>query len=321
MFYRLNFLFLIYLLLIINIATSQERVRFNPKSSYLEYGFSGKIIIDLSSKTKYSNYRIGFASGIGYDFFESTTTSLNLEYSILLRGLGTYNNGTSSYFVIAPHLCQTLDNNNFSDLHNVLLNNQPLYYFTDLIPPPLQNRFRKSVSIGANFIHFFNKNQTSKWQRVAHLGLKFNDAQLVYNNDGGALLKKWGDKEDRYFTGCGFLHIHLRDDLTLNDFAISFYKFTGYNNMSFEVGDELLYSSVDYKDLKQNLFNRGLWSFQVGNSRYGDIFVRYNNPRNTKEVQNFIHYNMGFGYHQNLTDSFYSIGGSLNYYQTNIPGK
>lgn len=303
-------------------AFSQDNIKLTEKD-HLQYGCSAKLIVDFSAKKKFSNYRLGIASGVGYSFFGSSSASLNVEYSVLLRGLGTMNNGTNSYFVIAPHFCQSLDNNNFHTEKEVQTNNQPLYYFTDLVTPPLQNPFRKSVSAGLNFIRFINNNprQISKWQRVAHIGFKINTVQFAYNNDGGFLLKLLGDKEDRYFTGCGFLRMNLRDNLAVNELAISFYKFTGYNYMSFEVGDELLFSSVDYVDIKQNLFNRGYWSFQAGNTRYGNVFLRYNNPRNTKEVQNFIHNVMGFGYHQNLTDSFYSAGFSLNHYQTNLSGK
>lgn len=300
---------------------SQNNVQYNGFNNKLQYGFSTKLIFDLGNYNN-SNIRIGFASGIGYEFYSTGTTSLNVEYSILNKGLGSFNNkGWSSYLVIAPHFCQSIDKKSFKSSDGALLNNQPLYYFSDLVVPPLQNPYKKSISIGLNFIHFINKHITNKWQRVAHLSIKYNEGQLVYNNDGGAFLKIWGDKEDRYFTGIGFLRVSLKENLAINNFAISFYKFTGYHPMSFEISDELLFSSVDYKDAKQNLFNRGFWSFQIGNSKYGDVFMRYNNPRNIREVQNFIHYKMGFGYHQNPKDSFLTFGGSLNYYQTYIQHK
>jgi hypothetical protein len=286
----------------------------------MQYGFSTKLIVDLGKK-KANNIRLGLATGMGFNFYSTSSTSLNFEYSVLIGGLGTYNNKNSSYFVIAPHFCQSLHKNHFGTSDDAFYVNQPLYYFTDLTPPPLQNQFRKSISVGANFIHFFNRRMTHKWQRVAHLGIKYEEVQFVYNNDGGFLLSKWGDREDRYFTGVGFLRARLKEYVALNDFAVSFYKFTGFNIMSFEVSDELLFSSVDYNDSNQNLFNRGFLSFQVGNSKYGEVFYRYNNARNTKEVQNFIHYTMGFGYHQNPTDSYNTFGFSLNHYQTYIPGK
>ncbi len=311
---------LLYFLFSISTIYCQNTVQFDNSSKKMQYGVSTRLVFDVGKKN-YNNIRIGFASGMGFNFYTTSTTSLNVEYSILYGGLGTYNNKNSSYFVIAPHFCQSLHKNNFVVAEEALNYNQPLYYFTDLVTPPLQNQFRKSVSIGANFVYFLNERMKHRWQRVAHFGIKYEEAQLIYNNDGGAFLKYWGDKEDRSFTGIGFLRVRLKDYVAINDLAISFYKFTGYNYMSFEAGDELLYSSVDYKDPQQNLFNRGFWSFQVGNSKYGDVFMRYNNPRNTKEVQNFIHYTMGFGYHQNPTDSFYTFGGSLNQYQTNIPGK
>lgn len=299
---------------------SQSDVRIDESSKKMQYGFSTKLVFDLGFRN-HSNVRIGFSTGIGFQTYSSNITSLNFEYSILKGGLGAFNNKWSSYFVIAPHFCQAVDLTNSSNPNGFLQNNQPLYYFTDLVTPALLNPYKKSFSIGANFIHFVNRRIPYKWQRVAHLGIKFNNVQLVYNNDGGALMKIWGDKEDRYFTGTGFLRIQLDKNEGINNIGLSFYKFTGYKPMSFEVSDELLFSSVDYIDPKQNLFNKGFWSLQVGNSKYGEIFLRYNNPRNIKEVQNFIHYNMGFGYHQNPEDNFFTIGGSINNGQTNIPGK
>jgi hypothetical protein len=286
----------------------------------MQYGFSTRLVYDIGFRN-HSNVRIGFSTGIGFQTYSSNITSLNFEYSILKGGLGAFNNKWSSYFVIAPHFCQAIDMTDSSNSNEIVQNYQPLYYFTDLVTPSLLNPYKKSFSIGANFIYFLNTRMTHRWQRVAHLGIKYNEAQLVYNNDGGALLKIWGDREDRYFTGSGYLKVRLKDYVAINDFGVSFYKFTGYYPMSFEVSDELLYSSVDYIDPKQYYFNKGFWSFQIGNSKYGDLFLRYNNPRDIQEVQNFIHYNMGFGYHQNPEDSFFTIGGSLNNSQTNIPGK
>lgn len=318
---KIKLLFLAITWLIIPKSSAQSTIKTHSGLEKFQYGFSTRIVYDIDfSGRKYSNIRIGFGSGIGLKTYSSNFSSLNFEYSLLCGGLGTYDNNWSQYFVFSLHFCQAVDlSKQPTDNDGILKSNQPLYYFSDLVTPSLQNPFKRSISIGANFIHFINKKMTHKWQRVAHLGFKFNEAQLVYNNDGGAILEKWGDREDRYFTGSGFLKIRLDDHLGINDFGISFYKFTGYFPMSFEIGDEMLYSSVDYKDTDQHLFNRGFWSFQVGNSNYGDVFVRYNNSRNTKEVQNFIHYVMGFGYHQNPTDSYYSYGGSLTNYQINIP--
>lgn len=296
---------------------SQNNIKYNQNIKNVFYGVSTRAVFDLGKNLK-SSFRIGISTGLGYSFYSSNLTSLNLEYSFLWSGLGTYRNEDCSYFVFSPNFTQSFTSSYQSNILNEY-RNQPLYYFTDLVAPSLQNPFLNSGSVGVNFVKFFNKRiRDYQWQRIGHIGFKFNAFHIAYNNDGGPILKLIGDKEDRYFTGGGFVNVHLNQDLIVNKFNISFYKFTGYNEMSFEASDELLYSSVDYKDANQNYFNKGFWEFGIGNSEFGSAFVRINNPNNTKEFQNFIHYHMGFGYHQNLDGKYISYGLSPTFTQSYI---
>ena len=280
------------------------------------FGVSARVVLDIGLNNK-SSFRFGVSTGFGYSIYSSNLTSVNLEYSYLWSGLGTYNDENCSYIVISPIVTQSF-NSKRQELREDNYRYQSLYYFTDLIPPALQNPYLNSSSIGLNFVRFYNQRIYSKWQRIGHIGFKFNTFHIAYNNDGGPVLNLIADGEDRYFTGIGIVNVHLNDKLVVNKFNISFYKFTGYSKMSFEISDELLYSSVDYDNPNQNFFNKGFWEFGVGNSEYGSVFLRINNPKNTKEVQNFIHYHMGFGYHQNLDDIQTSIGISPSLIQSFI---
>jgi hypothetical protein len=311
--------FITVLLLHCSFCYSQENIHF--QTSELQYGVSAKVVADLSASRDKFNIRASVATGVGYLVYPTNLVSAHLEFSAAMKGLGTYKNGMTSYLVGGLNTTQSFgDSSQYTSPE--LYRNQPLYYFTDLAAPPLQNPFRNSISVGLNWVRYFNKHQReSNYQRIAYLGAKINVVHIAYSNDGGFLLKFWGDRKDRYFTGGGFVDVHLNDNTAINKYGISFYKFTGYNELSFEISDELLFSSVDYKDVEQNYFNKGFWSFNVGNTTYGDVFMRLNNPKNIGEVQNFIHYVMGFGYHQNLDDPYISYGGSLSYFNTFIPVK
>lgn len=311
--------FIIFFVLQGGMLWSQNHISY--QNSDFQYGFSAKIVADISSSRDKCNIRGSIVAGAGYLIYPTNLVNAHVEFSAALRGLGTYKNGTTSYLVGGINTTQSFGDSS-QETGAELYRNQPLYYFTDLAAPPLQNPFRNSIAVGLNWVRYFNKFQREdNYQRIAFLGAKINAVHIAYSNDGGFLMKLWGDGKDRYFTGGGFVNVHLNDNIVINKYGISFYKFTGYNELSFEISDELLFSSVDYKDVKQNYFNKGFWSFNMGNTTYGDVFVRKNNPKNIGEVQNFIHYTMGFGYHQNLEEPYVSYGGSLSYLNTFIPVK
>jgi hypothetical protein len=306
-------------LLISTLCHSQNNIHF--QDSEFQYGFSAKIVADLSFPLEKCNIRASIVAGAGYLIYPANLVSTHLEFSGAIGGLGTYRNGTTSYIVGGINTTQSFGDSS-QETSAAIYRNQPLYYFTDLSAPPLQNPFRNSIAMGMNWVRYFNKHQREeKFQRIAFLGAKINVVHIVYSNDGGALLKFWGDGKDRYLTGGGFVNVHLNEDTAVNKFGISFYKFTGFNEMSFEVSDELFFSSVDYREVDQNYFNKGFWGFSAGNTSYGDVFMRINNPKNIGEVQNFIHYAMGFGYHQNLEDPYLSFGGSVSFLNSYIPKK
>lgn len=305
-------------LLASSLCLSQNNIHF--QDSGFQYGFSAKMVADLSFPLEKCNIRASIAAGAGYLIYPTNLTNLNIEFSAALRGLGTYRNGSTSYFVAGLNTTQSFGNSSEQPGY-FAYRNQPLYYFTDLAAPPLQNPFKNSIALGVNGVLYFNNHQKSRFQRIAFVGAKINAVHIAYSNDGGPVLKWWGDRKDRYFTGGGFLNVHLNEDVAVNKYGLSFYKFTGYTDLSFEISDELLFSSVDYKEVNQNYFNRGFWSLSAGNTSYGDVFIRYNDPKDIYEVQNFIHYTMGFGYHQNLGDPYLSIGGSLSFINSYLSRK
>ena len=300
-------------------CNSQHKVNYSQDNNAFAYGFSAKAILDLA-RNESSSFRISFAAGAGYSIYPTNLTSVNLEFSYVTGGLGTYKNENMCYWVVAPLLTQSLVSK-AETLDAPINRNQPLYYFSDLVAPPLQNPFQNALSIGLNWINFLGPHHTERWQRVAHAGVKLNKVHVAYNNDGGPILKWWGDRRDRYFTGIGFANVHLDDNLIVNHYGISFYKFTGYTEMAFELSDELLYASVDYKDPNQNFFNFGFWNFSMGNTTFGDVSLRYNNPPDMRETQNLIHYVKGYGYHQNLGEKYFSLAFSPSYGQTYTPTK
>ena len=311
--------YFVFLFLYSMYCIGQERVNYRHDNSGFEYGFSAKAILDLAAKES-SSFRISFAAGAGYSIYPTNLTSINIEYSFVTGGLGTYKNENMSYWLFAPNLTQSFGKSAETQ-YSPINRNQPLYYFSDLVSPALQNPFKNSFSIGVNRVYFLGDHHAARWQSVAHLGVKINKVHLAYNNDGGPILKWWGDKHDRYFTGGGFVNVHLDNNLTVNHYGASFYKFTGYTDMAFELSDELLYASVDYKYPNQNFFNFGFWSASIGNTAFGDISLRYNNPPNIREFQNLIHYVKGFAYHQNLGDRYFSVALSPSYGQTFISAK
>jgi hypothetical protein len=291
----------------------------------IQVGVAAKAIIELQYGTP--NVRFGISTGVGYLAFNSLLPAVNIEYIINYGGLSTYQGPDkkrfSNQFVGSLSLTSGL-NNEFrnNSLEYIRNRNKPLYYFTDLTQPSLQNPFNSSFTFGTNWVYHLSANisKPNRLQRVGFLGLKIENFQFGYLNDGGTPIKKigLGDKEDRYYTGGGFVNINLPMDRKINTINASFYRFTGYSELAFDTADEFLFGYVDYADPKQKYFNHGFWNFGIGNTEHWNGFIRLNNVYDLSEVQNIIHYLTKSSYHQNQKPFYISAGGSYNMSNLNL---
>ncbi|SIP91944.1 polymorphic toxin type 23 domain-containing protein [Chryseobacterium sp. RU33C] len=286
-----------------------------PKN--IQIGVAAKAIIEFQYGTP--NIRFGISTGIGYMAFNSLLPALNAEYTISYGGLSTYQDSIRKRF--SSQLTGSLSltsgfNNEFrnNSLEYIANRNKPLYYFTDLTQPSLQNPFNSSFTFGTNWVYHLSANipKCKRRQRVGFLGFKIDNFQFGYLNDGGWPIAKigLGDKEDRYYTGGGFVNINLPMDRKINNINAGFYRFTGYSELAFDTADEFLFGYVDYADPKQKYFNHGFWNFGIGNAEHWNGFIRLNNVYNLSEVQNIIHYLTKSSYHQNQRPFYISAGGS-----------
>jgi hypothetical protein len=179
--------------------------------------------------------------------------------------------------------------------------NSPLYYFSDFCPPPLQNPYGYSVSLGSNFITAFGRDR-ERWQRTGFSDIHIGAFQFAYSNDGTPFAPlvgiNFGDGEDRYYTGDGFAAVHLSKKWEINTFMLSYHKFTGYYGKAFQVANSLYLGNVDYLDTLQQYFNRSAYNFSVSSVDRG-FAVSYDlRNRYFKDMQHLIHLNDYWVLHQ-----------------------
>lgn len=288
-------------------------------------GISAKFMVELAKGSL--NPRLGINAGLGFPIqVNAFMPAVHLEYQLYYRGFGTRsgspsaNNNLTSDLVFSGLITAGIPDRSFlADPYTNYIRNSPLYYFTDLVQPALQNPFKSSISIGTNFVWAFDPGKQEKVQQVGFVNLHIANAQLGFSNDGGGLEylflpflpKLLGDGKDRYNTGGGFLAISLPSNFKINSVSVSYNKFSGYYKNAFEDSNELDLAFVNYKDTTQQYYNKSYWQFSAGNVAQGfSGYLRLNNVYNRGDFQNSIHYIKANSYHFVPYPKYTSVGGS-----------
>ena len=183
------------------------------------------------------------------------------------------------------------------------LNNRrvPLHHFADFTANPLQNTFDYSISFGSNWLMNPDKNRASQTVGFFNLNVA-RYVQLAYYNDGGPVLDYLGDKEDRYYTGGLTLTVHFENKYHVNAIALSFHKFTGWQQYAVDAADKLQLDHIPYKNKDAFGFNQQQWTLRMLSFRQGYAAYVTFYDINALDVQDFIHATTDFPYHP---DYFY----------------
>ena len=301
------------------------------KIDQIQYGatLKAKITINPYSKNEPNiNFRISSNIGIAGNWLtKNLYPSVNAEFQIYNGGLGSKNFGENKKITVDGILAFTLTSGSLKgnfESNSILENtNNPLRYFADFAIPSLQNPFRSSVSVGSNLV--FTTDRERNFQQVGFLNVNHSSFQISYYNDGTPFQYfLFGDGKDRYYTGGGIISYNAGfgefDQLKSYSFELSYHKFTGFNQNSFEMSNSINASNVDYKNEEQKYYNKSLWKFNLQsndiNNGLGIAFSAYNSIR--YDGQHLIHWLKDNSFHivpyntyYALEPSFYSISNSF----------
>jgi hypothetical protein len=287
-------------------AQSDNTVIANTKS--LQYGIAFKSTIELNKIFYRPIFRLALNAGLGLPltrFNDVVYPTENIEIAATNGGISTnklkatYLKNWTFSIVAATTITLQLYRNNFirEQIINLGTRNSPLYYYENNTLPCLQNPYDGSVSIGKNIILQFGDTRP-KLQSVGFFNGHFKELQISYYNDGGPILQWLGDKKDRYNTGGLTIALNLSRTIDINHYEVSYKKYTGYTKNAFEMSNNLNFSFANYKSTDQQLFNRSYWQLSIGNINNGlRSSIRWNNPDNRYDLQNYIHYDGNFAYH------------------------
>ena len=243
-------------------------------------------------------FRLALNGGIGLEVARCLFPAYNMQLQLYHAGFGTMKKNVN-YWPLSGDLTNAFTLTlgvgrpiTWMSEADLMQRNSPLYYFGDFCYPALQNPYDFSVSLGTNFIAGFGPGRSGKArnQRVGYFNVHIGPIQLAYTNDGTPFQGiRFGDGEDRYYTGGGFLAAHFRRDRAVNLLRISYEKFTGWSQHSFDVANGLFLNDVTYIDTAQQYFVRSYYSFGAGNISYGlYAALELRNPYKG-DVQHVIH--------------------------------
>lgn len=318
-----NYLLTISLLIATSASLAQYHLSSLEPGSRLQYGIGGKLCVEVQKHG--IHIRLGATAGIATPFLDKILyPTANLEWQFYEGGLGTWSGSGENKSKLTSDITASLQctvgawyQPDKLDGYKLSQRNEPLYYFTDLVQPSLQNPYMLSATVGTNLVFSFD-NDKSRFQQVGFIGLHVEHFQFCYYNDGGGLQNLGiGDGEDRYYTGGGLLSLTLPNNLAVNTFTVSYHKYSGYTPKAFDLSSSINLSYVNYTNSDQQYYNKSFWNFSISSSKNGLAgFVRINNPYNRSDFQNTIHYSFGYSYHHIPYPRYYSYGLSyFNLYQ------
>jgi hypothetical protein len=172
--------------------------------------------------------------------------------------------------------------------------------------------------VGTNFI--FTSDRNKKFQRTGFLNFHFNRFQISYSNDGGVPLSDiyLGDRKDRYYTGSALLSYHGKPFTAVNLIELSYHKFTGYTQNSFEASNQFDFAFVNYKKKEQRFYNKSMFTLNLANpvKGYGLNVKLYNKTK--WDVQHLIHWSIFNSYHIVPYKEHLSISGTYYLSQTKV---
>ena len=306
---------------------AQSKVNVDYSNNGLQYGVTVKAQIEWSAvkKTQPVHFRLALAAGIGSSFIDNNIyPTINGELQLYNNGLGSskpgkLKPGLNLDFVTAFTITAGVKDFLQQSQRQLFLNrNTPLYYFADFGLPALKNPFGYSFSIGTNFI--FNTDKEKKFQRTGFVNFHFSRFQVSYSNDGGVPFSNicLGDRKDRYYTGSVLLSYHGKPSTALNLVELSYHKFTGYTQNSFEASNQFDFAYVNYKKEAQRFYNKSLFTLNVANpvKGYGINFKLYNKTK--WDVQHLIHWSIFNSYHIVPYKEHLSVSGVYYFSNTNI---
>ena len=313
---------------VINTGYAQEKLNVKNSSNGLQYGFSVKAQLEFStvSQTQAPHVRLALAGGIGSSFIDNNIyPAINAELQLYNNGLGSSKpgnikpglKGVNIDFVTAITLTAGIkDFLQQTRSQHFINRNVPLYYFADFGLPALKNPYAWSFSIGTNFIY----NKEKKIQRTGFVNLHFSRFQISYSNDGGVPLSDihLGDRKDRYYTGSVLFSYHGKPYTAVNLVELSYHKYTGYTQNSFEASNQFDFAYVNYKKEEQRFYNKSMFTLNIANpvKGFGLNVKLYNKTK--WDVQHLIHWSIFNSYHIVPYKEHVSFAGTYYLSQTTI---
>lgn len=289
----------------------------------LQYGVSVDLKWDIVARYGYlSSFRVGVGGGVGVMLNDHFMPHAQLALTAFQGGLGSS---------LSVHERNKV---NFETSFTLGLTGggsrqpqefrRPVYTLGRLVPTPLYNPFSGYLTLASTQVfrltRFQSSNALGKYrysQKVGSIALGADGFDVNYYNDGTPF--HWiglGDGKDRYWTGGGFVNIHIpnryddhRTANGLRNVFIGFDRFTGYFPDAFEVADHLGLGFVPYKDVRQAFFNKGRLYFGGELSSVpGAAILGQLLDNDDWDVQNFIHRKMKAPEHKTFHQRTFGVG-------------
>lgn len=269
----------------------------------LQYGFTVKatLFFDLRKQSPNPYIRLSGDAGIASTFIGNWLyPAANLEFQLYNGGLGSRSSANGYHgwdFDLLPALTLVAGWPGRFTGNRVPNRNRSLYYFSNFALPALQNPFDHSLSVGT--LWCFSTDTAKMRQQVGFADLNIGGGfQFSYYNDGPPFKTiSLGDGYDRYHTGGGMLSYNGPKNTLVNSVELTYHKFTGFTQSTFEASNKLYLAFMDYQDPGQKQFNRSLFDLTIANpvKGYALQVQQYNSVR--LDLQHDIHTTVLDTYH------------------------
>lgn len=301
----------------------------------LRYLFTILLIIFSAYKTEAAPY--SYSQSLRVSVFFANKFRFNISYNICLNGnIMTKNNRALFPFIdiktslyknylgssLLPNYANLFSFNTalsvgtyFSLIHDKEVQNIiPIFSsgFANSTTSPYQ------INLGAATSYVFQlgllkREKYFRNQRIGNIFINCYDVYFNYYNDGGPLLRRFGDDYDRYWSGGGVLGIRRTINGELQSVEFSYDKYTGFFQNSFEVSSLIFIDNVNYKNIQEVSYNCGKYSLRYFNFNQNQG-IGINRWNSKFDFQDWLHRDVSQNpYHYKIEKPYYDV--ELIYYK------
>lgn len=266
----------------------------------------------IVGKNNLSEFRFNVSAGVSRAFgwdsdYANFLGSYQLQIECFRGGVGSSLLGTerARFLFDLRNIFQV----NGGYVANNPVKGRPLTKLVGHSESPIRDPFDYSLSLGTVFINGLNHNRN---QQLGFFGIGVLEFAAGYVNDGPFFSAfGFGDGYDRWWSGAGFAGVYFQNNSGfITEMSLQYQRYTGWQPNLYEMSNYLGIDYLSYKRKKEQFFNQGVWTYNIGLRNSIRIYANIYEVKKL-DIQNLLHIGNSYTFHPNTLKKRFTMGAGI----------